>query len=161
MSVSAPVRHLFLLRTLYKVTLELSGGSRIFPRGCTNSQIETILQFFCQKLHENERIWTLRGCTSLVPLLDPPMELLLITARKRSLQRLCFHRCLSVHGGWWQGGMHGGGHAWQGVCVAGEMATTAGGTHQTGMQTRIYKGDLRLILKVNLRSSLNTCETNL
>ena len=113
MSVSAPVRHLFLLKTLYKVTFELSGGSRIFPTGCTNSQIEIILQFFCQKLHENERIWTLMGCTSLVPLLDPPMELLLITARKRSLQRLCFHRCLSVHGGV-AGGMHGGG-----ACMAG------------------------------------------
>ena len=48
------------------------------------------------------------------------------TARKRSLRRLCFHRCLSVHGGGpcvaggacmagghvWQRGMWPGGHAW-------------------------------------------------
>ena len=35
---------------------------------------------------------------------------LLITARKRSLRRLCFYRCLSVH----RGGMHdcSRGHAW-------------------------------------------------
>ena len=67
----------------------------------------------------------------------------LITARKRSLQRLCFYRCLSVHGRGsihgmgavhvrgqcaWQGGMCGrghvwqGGHAWQGVCLAGGHA---------------------------------------
>ena len=36
------------------------------------------------------------------------------------------------------GGMHGGGHAWQGghvlgVCMAGETATAADGTHPTGM----------------------------
>ena len=48
----------------------------------------------------------------------------LITARKRSLRRLCFYRCLSVHRGvcmvagggghvWLQGGVHGcRGHAW-------------------------------------------------
>ena len=39
------------------------------------------------------------------------MHLLIFTARKRSLRRLCFYRCLSVHGG---------GHAWLlagGVCV--------------------------------------------
>ena len=65
---------------------------------------------------------------------------LIFTACKRSLRRLCFHRCLSVHG-WgacmpggayvaggmcgrvhaWQGGMCGRGHAWQGACVAGGM----------------------------------------
>ena len=34
------------------------------------------------------------------------------------------------------GGMHGGGHAWQeGVCVAGETATAADGTHPTGMHS--------------------------
>ena len=32
-------------------------------------------------------------------------------------------------------GMHGRGHAWQGACVAGEMATEAGGTHPTGMHS--------------------------
>ena len=53
-----------------------------------------------------------------------------ITARKRSLRRLCFCRYLSVHRGVghaWQGvcmagGMHGGGCAWQGACMAGEHA---------------------------------------
>ena len=80
-------------------------------------------------------------------------------ARKRSLQRLCFHRRLSatvgMHGReghvWW-GCMVGGGHAWQGacmaggvcmaggmcvrgVCVAGEKATAAGGMHPTGMHS--------------------------
>ena len=62
---------------------------------------------------------------------------IIITARKRSLRRLCFHRCMSVHrGACMVGGVHGrkgrcggacmhggvhawqGGHAWQGVCVA-------------------------------------------
>ena len=49
----------------------------------------------------------------------------------------------SVHKG---GGMHGGGacvvvgkawggHAWQGVCMAGETVTTAEGTHPTGMHS--------------------------
>ena len=56
-----------------------------------------------------------------------------ITACKRSLRRLYFHRCLSVHGGgwheWWgwhawQGSIHGRGVVWQGhvlqgVCMAG------------------------------------------
>ena len=29
-----------------------------------------------------------------------------------------------------------GGHAWQGACMAGEMAAAAGGTHPTGMHSR-------------------------
>ena len=37
-----------------------------------------------------------------------------------------------VCGGW---DMCGERHAWQGVCVAGEMATEAGGTHPTGMHS--------------------------
>ena len=66
----------------------------------------------------------------------------IITARKRSLRRLCFHRCLSVRGACM------GGHAWQGVCradgggasmvggcMAGESVTAAGGTHPTGMHS--------------------------
>ena len=56
-------------------------------------------------------------------------------ARKRSLQRLCFHRCLSVHkdmGG--RGACMAGGCAWQGECV-GEMATAVGGIHPTGMHS--------------------------
>ena len=32
------------------------------------------LQIFCRKLHENERIWTRRGRTSVAPPLDPPMQ---------------------------------------------------------------------------------------
>ena len=35
----------------------------------------------------------------------------------------------------WQVGVRGGGGAWQGVCVGGERATTADGTHPTGMHT--------------------------
>ena len=46
----------------------------------------------------------------------------------------------------YEGGVHGGGHAWQGVCGwgdmhgrwdmhAGETATEAGGTHPTGMNS--------------------------
>ena len=38
-----------------------SGGSRIFPRGGTNSQNCYYFSHFCRKLHENERIWTPRG----------------------------------------------------------------------------------------------------
>ena len=40
-----------------------------------------------------------------------------VTARKHSLPRLCFYRCMSVHSGKgraWQGGMHGWGCVWQG-----------------------------------------------
>ena len=33
------------------------------------------------------------------------------------------------------GGVDGRGHAWQGVCVAGETATAVGGTHPTGMHS--------------------------
>ena len=56
----------------------LSGGSRIFPKGGTNSQIGIILQIFRRKLHENERIWT-PGGTSLAPPLDPPMTCVTVT----------------------------------------------------------------------------------
>ena len=47
-----------------------SGGSRIFGAGGggTNSESEIILQIFCRKLHEHERIWT-PGWRPL----DPPM----------------------------------------------------------------------------------------
>ena len=31
--------------------------------GCANSQNPIILQIFCRKLHENERIWTPEGGT--------------------------------------------------------------------------------------------------
>ena len=57
------------------------------------------------------------------------------TARKRNLQRLCFYRCLSVHGGWhaWQEG-----HMWQGACMAGGECMVGAcmvGTHPTGMHS--------------------------
>ena len=46
-------------------------------------------------------------------------RLTVFTARKRSLRRLCFYRCVSVHRGW--GGMRGRG----GVCMAGGGACVA------------------------------------
>ena len=57
---------------------------------------------------------------------------LIVTARKRSLQRLCFYRvCQStggVHGRGcaWPGVVRGRGHVWQGVCMV-------GGVHGGGM----------------------------
>ena len=78
------------------------------------------------------------------------MSSIIFTARKRSLQRLCFYTCLSVilftgvcvwllGGAWLLGGMHGcggvcmiGGHAWlQGGCVvvARGCAWVWGGVH--------------------------------
>ena len=35
------------------------------------------------------------------------------------------------------GDVHGGGHAWWGVCMAGDMATEADGTHPTGIHSRL------------------------
>ena len=69
----------------------------------------------------------------------------IFTTRKQSLRRLCFYTCLSVilftggmghawQEGWgcvWQGGMHGGGHAWQGRAWSGH-AWQAGGMHGRG-----------------------------
>ena len=75
----------------------------------------------------------------------------LFTSRKRSLRRLCFYRCLSVHrggralqgvcmaGAYMAGGVHGRGRTWQagdvymaeGVCMAGG-ACMAGGMHHGG-----------------------------
>ena len=79
------------------------------------------------------------------------LECILVTAHKRSLWRLCFYRCLSVHRGGWlvwllggcvcgcQGGMHGcqgvcmvaGGHAWLlgGVCGCQGHVWLLGGMH--------------------------------
>ena len=50
--------------------VEHSGGSRISRGGCANFQIMIILQIFCPKLHENERIWTGGGRPS--PSFSPP-----------------------------------------------------------------------------------------
>ena len=51
-----------------------------------------------------------------------------VTACKRSLRRLCFHRCLSLHRGWTceaEGGVldrrRGGGVRGRGTCMAGDM----------------------------------------
>ena len=41
----------------------VSGGSRIFPGGVPTSKVGVVIYYFCQKLHENERIWTPRGGT--------------------------------------------------------------------------------------------------
>ena len=43
------------------------------PGGCANSQNCYYFSNFCQKLHENERIWTPGGGAPLTPPLDPPM----------------------------------------------------------------------------------------
>ena len=65
------------------------------------------LRFFPQMLYQPR----MNGvyCTIIK---HPSSKKMLITARKRSLRRLCFYRCLSVHTG-------GGGHAWLlgGACV--------------------------------------------
>ena len=47
------------------------------PGGCANSQDCYYFSNFCQKLHENERIWSPRGggAHPLRPPLDPPMHL--------------------------------------------------------------------------------------
>ena len=70
----------------------------------------------------------------------------LITARKWSLRRLCFYRCLSVHGGAcmvgghvWQGGVCDRGGAWH-ACPTRNYeirwyGQRAGGTHPTGMHS--------------------------
>ena len=60
------------------------------------------------------------------PVTSHPNVIPIFTARKRSLRRLCLHRCLSVHsdrreGRAWQGGGVSGGCAWQGACVAGRV----------------------------------------
>ena len=62
----------------------------------------------------------------------------IITARKRSLRRLCFYTCLFVHrgvcvterGSAWQGACVAGGHAWQGACMVG--GAWWGGMHGRG-----------------------------
>ena len=67
--------------------------------------------FYIRKLTSKITI----GCLKILPMdsttqVDLPPHI--FTARKRSLRRLCFYRCLSVHTG---GGVRGfiqGGHAW-------------------------------------------------
>ena len=47
--------------------------------------------------------------------------------------------CAWQEGAWWEayvaGFVHDRGHAWQGACVAGEMATAEDGTHPTGIHS--------------------------
>ena len=50
---------------------ESSGGSKI-SQLLRSVRQPTILHKLCRKLHENERIWTERGCTFLYPLLESP-----------------------------------------------------------------------------------------
>ena len=53
--------------------LIISGGSRIFPRGVHQLRKKTIiLQIFCRKLHENERIWAPQGRPAFMPPPPPP-----------------------------------------------------------------------------------------
>ena len=77
---------------------------------------------------------------------------LIVTARKRSLQRLCFHRCLSVLGGLHptgvsvQGVLGPGGHLSRGLCPGGSLyrevsvmetphMVTRSSTHPAGMHS--------------------------
>ena len=64
----------------------------------------------------------------------------IFTARKRSCGKVMFlhltvshsvHRAACMV----EGACVVGGHAWQGACMAGEMATEAGGVHPTGMHS--------------------------
>ena len=72
----------------------------------------------------------------------------LITARKRSLRRLCFHRCLSLHrvsvsvqeGLCSEGVSVRGSLSSRGLCVGGSLSwrpplTVTSGTHPTGMHS--------------------------
>ena len=65
----------------------------------------------------------------------------IFTARKQSLRRLCFHRCLPVHGSMYgRGGMCSrGGHAWKGSCMAGGQVWRGGGMHGTHIPRQILR----------------------
>ena len=53
---------LHFLSILNNIIAGFSGGSRIFPEGDASTPKSAIIfQFFCQKLHENERLWTPGG----------------------------------------------------------------------------------------------------
>ena len=76
-----------------------------------------------------------------VHIITIPSAEAVITTRKRSLRRLYFYRCVSVHRGAYvggvcmAGGVHGGGHVWQGMHGRGHAwqgACVAGGMHGTG-----------------------------
>ena len=77
----------------------------------------------CILFHRLSLINSIAVVTSLV---ETSMELL-VTARKRSLRRFCFHRCLSVHGGeylsW--GSLSRGGLCHRGLCP-GEVSVQGG-----------------------------------
>ena len=69
----------------------------------------------------------------------------IFTARKRSRQRLCFHRCLSVHRGrtwevlWW-GVCMVVGHAWQRMCKGGVVGDMCGRGHSLGRGAFVARG---------------------
>ena len=59
-----------------------------------NWYINVKLQTCCRL----EKVWCYRVAYLPVSIFRNPLDLI-ITARKRSLRRLCFHKCLSVHSG--------------------------------------------------------------
>ena len=79
-------------------------------------------------------VWLFVQVRILLPLcsLLQPLAYYIITARKRSLRRLCFYRCLSVHGGgraWLLPGgvwLLPGGHVW---LLGGRVWLLLGGVH--------------------------------
>ena len=85
---------------------------------------------------ENENEWWTTvesrrsSCDTILSFLLDWFVALIITARKRSLRRLCFYRCLVCPRGGghvWQGGMHGrGGMCGRGVCMAGGACMVEG-----------------------------------
>ena len=114
-------------------------------------QLQNTIVIYCKKFHQICELCmhscyqklTCRTCTQLYSIIQNAI----FTARKRSLRRLCFYRCLSVHRGacmvaLGSGGcvvalgghvwlLLGGGHVWQRVAcmVKGEHAWQRGGMH--------------------------------
>ena len=80
---------------LYSLSSSAVADSVFFRGGCTNSQIGIIFQFFCRKLHENERIWTPRGARVPDAPLDPPMPVYTVFTSTRLLFR-SFALCFSI-----------------------------------------------------------------
>ena len=89
----------------------------------------------------------------------------IITARKRSLRRLCFYRCLSVHMGG-GGACVAGGHAWQGgVCGGGcvwwgEVRGRGGGRVLHTVNERTVRILLECILVIKMKSFINFAKWN-
>ena len=88
------------------------------------------------RLRQNSPDYWRKHCSSLKRYetqIEACPWVLVFTAPKRSLRRLCFYTCLSFcpRRGCAGGGVHGGGHAWWGACVAGR-ACMAGCMHGRG-----------------------------